>query len=794
MAFRSLLKRGRHNLMKILSLAIGLALGLVLIAKVYMEQSYDDFVPDADRTYQIWELYDQNGELKDFPHVSGGVAIGMKREIPQVEKATRYTLVLSDANFTVQESRKRYRVKQATMADTCFFDIFPRRILAGDAKTVLATPKQVLVNASLAKRIGGEVLGKQIMPDDWPGCVWTIGGIFEDLPENSTWKDIDMLISMPTYQQMMMPYDGTMNWLGNDRYCGYVRFLPGVHPDALKADIRAMQARNQDMEALQKAGVGLEYTLHSLKTLHKELPEVKRAIWLLSLLAFALILTAVMNYVLIVVSSIINRSKEVAVYKCFGASSRNIHGMVFSEALLHVLIALVLAVLLIYCFRGTVEELLDASLQALFLSKGVAWLVAICAFVLLVTGLVPGYLYARIPVASVFRRYRESKRLWKLGLLCVQFMAAGFLVTLLAVIGKQYHRMTNDNPGYDCTDIAFCPLQGTDSTARRKAIDEVLRLPEVQSATSCYQLLFDGCSGNNVRLPDDDRDLFNIADLYSCGDGYLELMGIPVVEGRSFTEEGSHSTEVMVSRSFVEKMRKFADWSDGAVGKQIYVSEHSSRKGTAAKPILFTICGVYEDFRIGSIADTDRRPSVLFYSSDPSSNLLIRFHQLTTDAMHKAYEAIRQTFPDREVMLMSYRSELNNQYADARKFRDAVMYGGAVTLLIALIGLIGYTNDEVNRRRKEMAIRKVNGARAGEVILMFLRDVFRIALPAVLVGCLLAYRVAGRWLEQFSEKASLPWYLFAGCGLAVAAVILLTVAFDSEKAARENPVDSLKSE
>lgn len=783
-AIRSIFKKGRHNGIKIVSLGVGLAVGLVLIAKVYFEQSYDDFFPEGDRIYQIQQLGEQNGQLSEWRKVSGGIAPGMKAEIPEVEVATRFTDVGSDATFTLTDNKKKYTAN-FVLADSLLFDVFPLSVLIGDVKEVLSSPMSVMVSKEIADKIGGNVVGKTLEMDNRPGRLLTIGGVFATLPENSHLK-YDVLIAMPSIGKFM--YDGSMNWLGNDRYMGYVKLLPGVHPESLKPAMRRMQEKNQPMEEMRKAGVDISYSLLPLAQLHSGTADVKRMMLLLSLLAFTLIFTAVMNYILIVISSIVNRSKEVAVHKCYGATGGDIHGMVLSETLVHLLISLLLAVFLIFVFRGTVESLLDVSLGTLFFSKGGVLLLGICLIVFFATGLIPGYLFTRIPVASAFRKYRESRRFWKLVLLFFQFIFAGFLVTLLIIIGKQYTFMVNDNPGYAYEKLAYCDLLGVDSTARRKVVDEVMRLPEVAKVSTASALLFTGQSGNNISLPNDDRELFNIADLYNVGNGYLDVMEIPVVEGRSFTEHVTTSSEVMVSRSFLKKMALFADWSDGAVGKSILVSEHSG-DGT-----VFVICGVYEDFRLGTINSLDERPTVMFYDRDPSSGLMVKFHNLTPEAMRHTEETVQALLPNKDVVLNAYETEMVNLYSDSRNFRDSVLIGGLVTLIISLIGLIGYVNDEINRRRSELAIRKVNGATLKEILVLFLKDIVWLAVSALIVGGIIAYFVALQWQEQFSEKIPLSWYLFVGCGLLVLLVILSVACMNCWRTANENPVNCLKND
>lgn len=784
-AFRSLFKKGRHNIMKIVSLGVGLAVGLVLIAKVYFEQSYDSFYPEADRIYQIWESVERDGELKDWGRTSGGTAGLMKENIPEIEMATRIN-PYGTWTFTMTDTKLKYKGK-VIFGDSCLFDMLPRPVLAGNAKEVLSTPMQVMISSRMAKNIGGNVVGKTFTPDDAPERQLTISGVYEEIPENAS-DSYDVIISMPSSPRFMRANSHT-NLFGNDRYISYIKLYPNTSLKSVSEGIQQVVNKYFPPEEQEKAGFKFSYTLHRLPDIHKEDPQVKRMTWLLSLLALALIGTAMMNYILIVVSSIVNRSKEIAVHKCYGAGGRNIHGMMLGEAFVHIILSLLLATVLILVFRGTVEELLDASLEALLLSKGSLILLLVCAFVFLGTGLMPGYLYTRIPVASAFRNFRESKRIWKLALLFVQFIAAGFLFTMLAFIGRQYTYMVNDNPGYSYDNLAYCEMVGIDSTARSKAIYELMRRPEVAAVTTFTQVPFWGFSGNNVYLPGTDKELFNIADHYWVGNDYLKIMEIPVIQGRSFTENVTNSDEVMVDSRFVEKMKLVAGWTDDVIGKSICVTEHCGDDMKA-----HTICGVFENIRLGSIDAQDERPSVLFYDNIPSRLLLVKFHRLDADGMAEVQKTISSLFPDRDLVLNAYRTELTNIYADSRQFRDSVMIGGCITLLIALIGLIGYTNDEVNRRRKEIAIRRVSGSTLMEIMKMFLKDIICIALPAIVLGGCLAFFAVQKWMEQFSEKVPLSWYIFIGCGAVVMLIILAVVSLDVRHTANDNPVNSLKSE
>lgn len=789
MAVRSLFKKGRSNGIKILSLGVGLAMGLVLISKVCFERSYDDFYPGYEQIYQVQSILNKDGKKDSWGQVSGAVAPGMKAEIPEVQVATRYTRIGGSKEVIFTPDKDQYNAT-FIMADSCIFDVFPRPVLLGDVKDVLARPDYAMVSRSIAEKMGGtaNIVGKTFRRDSNPQTVYTIGGVFEDVPENTHLR-YDIIVSLAGMSER-----SRNNWLGNDRYRAYIKLYPGTDPASLTLPIRKMQENHQDMESLKKAGVDLSYELLPLVKLHSDTKEVKDMNVMLGFLALILILTAVLNYILIVISTLIGRTKEVAVHKCYGASGKEITKMILSETLLHLLLSLLLAGFLLILFRDTVEELLDASLGALFTPQTIILLILICLVVFGLTGLVPTYIFTRIPVASAFRSVKESKRYWKLCLLFAQFVATAYLVSLLLVINRQYDTMINDHPGYEYENLLYCHVSGVDEALRGRALQELCRLPEVEKTTLCYELPIGYPSGNNVSLPNDERELFNIADMYWVGNDYFTLMNIPVIDGEAFRSDGSARDKIMVSRSFVEKMEKVAGWTGSAIGKSVCVSEHTQSQAA------FTICGVYEDFRIGSIQNPDVRPSVFFYydiSFDLYASpdvILIKLSQLNGESIMKVSELLQNLMPDKSIQVQVYKEEMISLYNSSRLFRDSIMIGGLVTLIIALIGLLGYTSDETNRRGREIAIRKVNGATARDILIMISKDISLIALPALVIGTVIA-RISGEgWLEKFTEKIPLSLSLFLGGAVFVYVVIISCVLFRAWRVANENPVDSVKSE
>ena len=782
-ALRSLFKKGRSNGIKILSLGVGLAMGLVLISKVCFERSFDKFYPDSDRIYRLHENIIRDGEYKSYGQVSGGVATAMQVEIPEVEKATRLTYIGGDKELFKTQDGNRYSARYVVMGDTNVFDMLPSPILIGDPKETLSRPGYVMISNRIAKLLGGaeQAVNKEFEFESSPGQTYTIGGVFEDVPENSHLR-FEIVASLEGMSKWSRE-----NWLGNDRYLGYVKLYPGTDPESLTTAIREMQGRHCDLEEVKKAGIDLTYSLVPLMDMHSNSDEVKSMNSLLGFLAFVLIFTAAMNYVLIVISTLINRTKEVAVHKCYGASDKNLFGMIMSETCLHMLISLLLAAFLIVLFRTKTEELLGATLGALFSTQTIVILIGVCIVIFFITGLIPTYMFLRIPVAAAFRNFKESRRYWKLCLLFIQFLATAYLVALLSVINKQYDYMVNVDPGYAYEKLAYCSTQGVEESVRNTAIEELRKIPEVDKVSACYDLPISGMSGNNVSLPGDDRELFNIADMYWVKDDFFSLMEIPVIEGEVFRSDGSASNKVMVSRSFVEKMEQVAGWTGSAIGKNIIITEHSQN----GEP--FTICGVYEDVCIGSTGNPDTRPTALFYDRY-APMILIKFHEMSPENIKKAQKVLEDVMPNRNVTVTAYYMDMIDLYKDSRTFRDSVMIGGIVTLIIALIGLLGYTSDETNRRGREIAIRKVNGATAWSILKMISKDISYIAIPAIVIGMTVAYYSGTGWLEKFTEKAPIGFFIFLAGAMMVYVLIIACVLYRAWAVSNSNPVDSLKSE
>ncbi len=778
------MKKNSDILIKVLSLGIGLAVGIVLIAKVFFELSYDSFYKDIDRVYTINTWYSHQGDEHDYGQVSGAVSVGFMEEVPGVEAGTRTTYVFNGDTYLDADGNKLKGT--LVCADTCFFKVFDRPILAGDPVKVLSKWGSVMVSRSFAEKMGGvqECIGKQIANADMDGLKLTIEGVFEDFPKNGS-LDYDILLSMDTYGKQ-----STDNWLGNDRYKGYVKLFSGVDPNLLSDAIRKMQEAHQPLEQIEAQGTSLRYFLKAFSTLHTSDPEVKSQVILLSIVAALLILISLLNYILIVISSMVKRSKEVGVRKCYGAEGRHIYGMLSKEALLHIVLSLAIASVIIFAGRGIVENLLGVPFQTLLVPQSIMAIAAVLVFVLVISIVVPAELYQRIPVYAALKNYTENSRNWKLGLLGVQVLINVFLVVMMLIIGRQYQKVSNADTGYNYKNLYYFDMFDGDRQALVRAAETLRGLPEVTGVAASYNLPFQGSNGDNVYLPDDDRSLFNIADQYECSGDFYDLMGIQFVEGRAPRD----SSEIVVDEKFVTKMAEFTDWSDGAVGKLVFITGHDRSGDTGRR--YFTISGIYKPYLIGNLTGVDNRPSALFYGEIGSMTSWMphTLFKVRPDALEKVRGALNEALPDKEINIVSYAEEMRAAYADSKKMRNTMALGAVFSLLIALLGLIGFIKDESLRRSKEMAVRKINGATTRDILSVFAKDIMKLSAVMAVIACVAAYFVAHKWLEQFAEKVSLnPLYFIGGAAL-VLLIVLGVVVLNCLRIARANPVESLKNE
>lgn len=770
--FQSLRHARGSNVIKVVSLGLGLAMSILLACRVAREQSFDTCFHDHKRLYQLWTVFTVGGEEMspqemNLGPLAGAVCEHFPEEILAATTVSKYRL-----NNHIWLGNTDYGSVGNVVADSLFFETMGVEVLQGNPRRELQQKDVVFLSRELARRIFADEnpIGRTISVGQ--EIELSVRGIYADIPENSTIHPY-AVTSMPTLLSRNL---GNFSWQGGDSWHAYVRLRGDVDLDNLNrriADVIAEAAPMVD-------GTGFTSYLRPIADTYRNYEEVRRMDLILLLLAFCVLFVTALNYVLVSVSSLSRRAKAIGVHKCSGAEGTTVFGMFLWETALIVLAALLVTALLFYCFRDFVEDVAGTNLVSLFSLERLWVPLTVVSLLFLVGGVLPGRLFARIPVTQVFRRYAEGKKGWKRPLLFVQFAGVAFICGLLLVTMLQYRHLLHESPGYDPERIVLGTHGGKqdyDGVMAFKAFYE--NLPYVEAVTNSMYNPF-GYSGEMI--PDEaGRSLFSTSYDYVAGN-YAGVMGIRVLQGRVPRENG----EVAVNEEFVRRMH----WGNEAIGKVIMTEEGFYIHGQSGN---VKVVGVIRDFSIGSFYN-ETRPFVMHYHPSFGGCVTLRLKEPFAENLQRLNKEVREAFPGNIARFYSMEEKIRENYNDVRVSRNAAAAGAVVILFITLMGLIGYVNDEVQRRSKEIAIRKVNGADILDILEMLARDVLWVALPAVLVGTCIAWYIGEEQLAAFSTRFgnTIPYYV--STALFSLLLIVTCVVLKSWRIATENPVLSIKNE
>ena len=430
-------------------------------------------------------------------------------------------------------------------------------------------------------------------------------------------------------------------------------------------------------------------------------------------------------------------------------------------------------VLLLLGFRDFVEDTAATPLRNLFTWQR-AWVPVFTILLLFVVGgVLPGRLFARIPVTQVFRRYTEGKKGWKRPLLFIQFAGVAFFCGLMSMVALQYNYVVNKDLGYNPQRIATTYAKFAQEE-QESAYDFFRQLPYVEAVSASYSSPVYGYSGTFINS-ESGQNLFS-ARFDQFNNSYPTLLGMTLLQGRL----PRNSEEVVVNETFAQMMH----WGNDVVDRTVYTM------GMTPK-----VVGLLKDFQIEGFYQK-LMPYIGFGRNDNyfSNTLYFKLKEPFGDNLLKLNKAAAEAFPAKTIDISSMEQQVEELYNPVRVMRNACIVSSIVLFLIMLMGLLGYTADEVQRRSKEIAVRKVNGADASDILRLLGRDVLWVSLPAVVLGLLASAYVNHLWLSAFSTQVPLGWPMYVLVAIVLLAVIVGIVLGQSWKIANENPVQSIKSE
>lgn len=762
------LLRGRgSNIIKIISLGLSLTMSILLFSRVAYEQSFDTCYKDYDNLYQIWSVFTVKGEKYPPQEQNcGPVAGAILENFPeQVEAATSTCYwknsPLYNGNICFDEKK--------IVADSLFFQTMGIEVLSGNPVKDLLQPDVIFLSDRFAKKIfGGEdPVGKTINYNHEKDFM--VKGTYKALPANAT-VNPEAVISMPTLWNEGS--GGNYSWQGGDSYPEYIRFRPGADKSVVNARIDAMIEKYRPEESKTKYG----YTafVKPIRDTYRNYESVKRMRNIMSVLGFAILFIAALNYVLISISSLTYRAKAVGVHKCNGASGGKIFGMFLLETGIIIVAALLLMALVLLNFREFFEDTAAAKLSLLLAPERIWVPLTVIGVLFIVGGVLPGRLFARIPVSQVFRRYTEGKKGWKRPLLFIQFAGVAFISGLMCVVMAQYQYVLNKDMGYNPQRLALANAYWNKEKECDAAFQFFKGLPYVEAVTSANNTPISGYSGSMIR-DESGNALFSTRACYYMREDYPAMMGMTFKTGRMARTED----EVIVNETFADMMH----WGNDAVGRTVDVD------GTAQMKVV----GVLKDFQIEDFT-ADKMPFVARYNKYFVGTIHVRLKEPFVRNLQQLNKDVADAFHNQTIDFIGYEKKITDSYNSVRVFRNATLMAAITMFFVMLMGLIGYTADEVRRRSKEIAIRKVNGAEASSILELLSKDILVVALPAVILGSLASWYINGVWMEQFAEQIPLGWIVYLLVIIVNLVIIVGCVLWKSWRIANENPVNSIKSE
>ncbi|WP_368114450.1 ABC transporter permease [Bacteroides sp. RTP21281st1_E4_RTP21281_210402] len=764
---RTLLRERGSNVIRVISLSLGLTIGILLFSQIAFELNFEQCYPDAERLAlvrcQITNLNtgetagDEGGTNYDYT-VFDAVASTLAQEMSEEIEISSCVFPFGGANIYKED--KLLSDINYIYADTCFFQTFGIPVLKGNPKDMIM-PGSVFVSERFAHEIFGDEnpVGKVLSIQKQQEL--TIRGIYKDVPEN-TMLTHDFVISI---HQNGGYYSGA-GWNGNDVFYAFLRLRDASDIDKVNANIQRVIGKYTSLEF---DGWKMNFSIIPLVKRHLDSPDVQKRLVIYGFLGFAIFFVAIMNYMLISIATLSRRAKGVGVHKCNGASSANIFHMFLAETGILVIISVLISFLLIINTRGLIEDLLSVRLSSLFTWQTL-WVPLLTILVLFIlAGGIPGRLFSRIPVTQVFRRYTDGKKGWKRSLLFVQFTGVSFVLGLLLVTLLQYSHLMNRDMGIVVPGLAqaqtWLPKESVEHIK-----DEFRRQPMVEGVT----VAVNGVLGEywTRGLIGNDGKRIATLNFNSCHYNYPEVMGIKIIEGTTIKKQD----DLLVNEELVRLMR----WTDGAVGKKL-------------NDVRGTIVGVFRDIRNTSFY-ASQSPIVLIGDENANHAFDVRLKEPYDENLKRLNEFVESTFPNVALRFVLVDSMVKDMYKNVYRFRNSVWITSGFILLIVIMGLIGYVNDETQRRSKEIAIRKVNGAEASHVLRLLTRDILYVSVISILIGTVVSYFAGQAWLDQFAEQIDLNPLLFVGTALFVQLLIVICVVLKAWHIANENPVNSIKAE
>ncbi len=811
-AWRNLVNNKADSLINIVGLSIGMAACLLILEFVSFELSYDRFNKNAPDIYRVANDRYQNGKLVQHGTITySAVGPAMKADFPEIQNNTRVEPLSS---LILINDDKKLEVKESFAADNEFLSVFSYPLLAGNPKTALKEPNNIILTETLAKKIYGfrdqdysSLLGKTIKlnTDSLP---YKITGISKDIPANSHLQ-FGLLVSYITLYKQKYPWkEAEYDFMDSD-FWHYLQLKPGTDYKALEAKLAAFSQRH--FQGNKVSGSDEKFLLQPLLKAHLysdyeyEIGKTgsSMAVWGMLIIASLIIIIAWVNYINLTTARSMNRAKEVGIRKVSGATRYQLIRQFLTESFLMNLIALFVAVLIIYFVQNGFNQLVERELSLSYLFSVTATglnikFLVITGLILgiLVSGFYPSFVLSSFkPIMVLKGKYSQSGKgvfLRKL-LVTVQFAATVALIIGSFVVYRQIRFVSSQSLGMNLSRVLIIKppvLSSFDSSFishENSFKSELTQIPGVLMACTSGRVAGDELGRSfNVHRTDKNTDTKITIRNMGIDFNYLNLYDIPLKAGRNFVQtdynpDFNKLSHILVSEAAVKSLAFSSN--EEAIGKNIVVFGKT-----------WIIVGVIGDFHQKSLHYAIE-PVVMmpFAGTDHPISVKLSGNELAPiiAAIKLKYNSF---FPGNLFDHYFIDDRFNALYKNDQLFGKVFALFAAFAICIACLGLLGLSLFTTAQRTKEIGVRKVLGASPSSIIFLLSKDFIRLILISFVIASPLAWYVMHSWLQGFAYRIPISWWIFPGAGLLAVCIALGTVSFQTMRAAAMNPAKSLRSE
>jgi len=787
-AFRNFQRHKGYSFINIYGLAVGITCFIFMMMYVKYELSYDTFHEKSDQLHRIgmfWEGWNFRGSSL-FAATNGAMASVLTTEFQEIEYAARILPVKSSLKY-----EQNSMVEEGIYADKDFFNMFTFPLISGDPNTALQNPFSIVLSKELAEKMFGQEnpVGKVLSGFD--DFTFTVTGVCQDVPGNSHLQ-FDFIVSFLTMYAQRDDIDTSWGILN---YYNYVLLRENVQYKEFEKKLSILVDKYHGPEDHERY-----YFLQPVTDIHldtKVLSRVlnsvdKKHVYLISTIAFLILIIAGVNYINLATSRASLRGKEVGIRKTAGALRSDLMKQYLGESIVTAVFALILALIIIFLlhpyFKAIVGQ--DISLDILFNPANIAALFGLVVVVGCLSGCYPALLLASFQPATVLKtgaktgNYQNRFKLRNI-LVVFQFFVSIVLIVGTLVVYNQIHYIKNKDIGYNRENILIIPLWNSDNADKFTAAkEELVKNSNVISATISDRAPLRASQNNGVQIESDTGEMVRLNQVshFMVDNDFIELYDIKVKTGRNFSPEYPTDPEqsVIINETAVRMLGL-----ENPIGKNFSGGFINNAR----------IIGVVEDFHFAALT-YKIGPMAFIYRPEWAANVLsVKIAGSDVNTTLQYIESTMQKHVDNFVFSYTFLdNEIDKMYDSENRMGSLFTVFSIIALSIASFGLLGLISFIATQKTKEIGIRKILGASVGKIIGLMVKEFVVLVIISGVAALPVSYFVMSKWLQNFAYKIDITiWTML----LSLAIVMLITVfsvIFQVLKAARVNPVDSLRYE